>query len=1012
MNLTSALFSSPEAYRLGWVLLHSAWQFAIVAIVLRCALWMLRNHSANARYISSCLALATLVLISTCTFFVLSAAEANRISQTKPVQRQASSSPTAWRIGDTFTGEQLNRTPFFVEPVHSPDPGTDRASEKTTAVTWPAADKDVPMALSGLLAPGLPWIVTAWMLGVGYMFLSNLCAWIAVERMRRIGTSVAGGQLEERFTRLVTQMRVRRPVCLLQSALLEVPVVIGWLRPLILVPLSMVTLLPPTQIDAVLAHELAHICRRDYLINLLQTVIESLCFYHPAVWWISGRIRMEREHCCDDIAVATCESRIDFASALAALDQTRGKASVAMAATGYKKGGETMNRIRRVLGEARRDTNAGRGLFGLTMSVLLAVGIILCFWESGGAQATADVKALEEKTQESDAFRADPRVLFFDAGRGTLPLEQGFKFYNSHRKHKAAIIDGALQQTGTDDGYQFWFSNSLPLDFSPDSKGVAVEWVARVEFTTTYKEPATTVHSPYLGLPPASRLLELGEAGRLPPLSGFSPAVTGQVLPEGKPLHTGFAVQVWDQAGHRFLVYHDEDAIYLLNHGDDAEMVTYAMDTTDRFHHFRFAVDDGEGRLFVDGHPDPVLSRPVGKVEDRQYAEQVSFGDNNAGARAMVRIKTFFCTDDASAKSPFSPPVKKTESQPPVLFFDAARRTLPLAQGFNLLDTDRKSQLAIVDGALEQGTTEEAYQFWHSNTLPLDFSPDGNGVAVEWIARIERGTAHSTTKQDEVWTGFSVSLVDQAHHRFLIYVDEHVIYLQNGDIDPAKATYKMDTTDGFHHFRFVVDDGEGRLFVDGHPDPMMSRPVGGTREWKYYENVAFGDGNTAANANVQIKAFFCANDASIKSPYCPPATKQPVSTYASAAHQGQTADLAFDGDDRTWWGAGRAGRHWIEADLGKRVRLSGLTLSISQTDRLKTRHEVWVSDKAIAGDRSQAKLVHVFDAVTRDRQQLKVSFSGKVVGRYVQVLTSCSPGFPAWNEIEIHTGDSKPSSAN
>ena len=99
-------------------------------------------------------------------------------------------------------------------------------------------------------------------------------------------------------------MRISRPVRLLESAIAEVPVVIGYLKPVILIPAGLLANLPVDQVEAILLHELAHIRRADYLVNLLQTMVESLLFYHPAVWWISHVIRTEREHCCDDFVLA------------------------------------------------------------------------------------------------------------------------------------------------------------------------------------------------------------------------------------------------------------------------------------------------------------------------------------------------------------------------------------------------------------------------------------------------------------------------------------------------------------------------------------------------------------------------------------------------------------------------------------------------------------------------------------------------------------------------------------
>ena len=121
---------------------------------------------------------------------------------------------------------------------------------------------------------------------------------------------------QQRLDRLARALRLSRPVTLLESCLAEVPVVIGYLRPVILVPVGLLAGMPAGQVEAILLHELAHIRRHDYLVNLLQTVVEGLLFYHPAVWWISGVIRAERENCCDDLVVATQGDAHEYAAAL------------------------------------------------------------------------------------------------------------------------------------------------------------------------------------------------------------------------------------------------------------------------------------------------------------------------------------------------------------------------------------------------------------------------------------------------------------------------------------------------------------------------------------------------------------------------------------------------------------------------------------------------------------------------------------------------------------------------
>ena len=160
---------------------------------------------------------------------------------------------------------------------------------------------------------------------------------------------------------------------MLESALVEVPTVVGWLRPVILLPASALTGLSPEQLEAILAHELAHIRRYDYLVNIVQTVVEILGFYHPAIWWVSRRIRIERENCCDDLAVHVCGSSLQYARALACMEEIRhNTGDLALAATG----GSLMARIARLLGRPAVDDRRFAWLPGL-VALLLVAGLII-----------------------------------------------------------------------------------------------------------------------------------------------------------------------------------------------------------------------------------------------------------------------------------------------------------------------------------------------------------------------------------------------------------------------------------------------------------------------------------------------------------------------------------------------------------------------------------------------------------------------------------------------------------
>jgi beta-lactamase regulating signal transducer with metallopeptidase domain len=166
---------------------------------------------------------------------------------------------------------------------------------------------------------------------------------------------------------------------LLESALVEVPTVIGWFRPVILVPATFFTGLPPEQIEAILIHELAHIRRHDYFVNLFQIGIETLLFYHPVVWWISRAIRQEREHCCDDLALQIVGDREVYVRALASLEESR---SLPMAITLAATGGSLLQRIKRIAGVGVPNRSNRRWLLmggALLVVVLIAATVAILF---------------------------------------------------------------------------------------------------------------------------------------------------------------------------------------------------------------------------------------------------------------------------------------------------------------------------------------------------------------------------------------------------------------------------------------------------------------------------------------------------------------------------------------------------------------------------------------------------------------------------------------------------------
>ena len=323
---------------LGWSLLHFVWQGATAAALLASLNLLWRRSAPQVRYLLATATLFLMLLLPALTFWLVRAS---------------------------------------ADPVGAmPDAGISVGKWVPWAVPAVVSADAPPSATAGLkrrIESMLPSFVVLWGLGVLALSVRTVGGWALLQRLRGSGltrpTPVSEGTLE----RLLGALRVSAPVRLYESALVQVPTVIGWLRPIILLPASAVTGLSPTQLELILAHELAHIRRRDYLVNLLQTAVETLLFYHPAVWWVSHRMRIEREHCCDDLAVAAGGDAARYARALADLEGLCSAPALAMAATG----GSLWDRIARLVGTPQHLSRASRGLATvLTLTVLsLALGV-------------------------------------------------------------------------------------------------------------------------------------------------------------------------------------------------------------------------------------------------------------------------------------------------------------------------------------------------------------------------------------------------------------------------------------------------------------------------------------------------------------------------------------------------------------------------------------------------------------------------------------------------------------
>ena len=340
MKALMALASSPSVADLSRALLHFLWQGLALALLAGVGLLALRRASANVRYLFLLGVLLLMLLAPIVTFAVL---------HHQPVAESV-----------VFDAAPLLAT---------------HASSRPAAPVLGSVSREIPplLLLRLWLLAHLCWLAALWAAGVCLLSLRLLLGWLGLGSLRR--RAVRLDAWRARLEHVAARMGIRRRVLLLESARLHAPSVLGWLRPAILLPSAVFTGLTPEQLELVLAHELAHLRRHDYLVNVLQSLAETLLFYHPAVWWLSRRVRLERECCCDDLAVAACTDRVRYAQALTILGQvcSRGE-GLAPAGSGSDLG----RRVRRLLHVPASSPGQPPwvvGVVALGLVVALAVGL-------------------------------------------------------------------------------------------------------------------------------------------------------------------------------------------------------------------------------------------------------------------------------------------------------------------------------------------------------------------------------------------------------------------------------------------------------------------------------------------------------------------------------------------------------------------------------------------------------------------------------------------------------------
>lgn len=296
---------------LGWTILHSMWQAFFIHACLRIVLKLWPQAGARIKYSLSLLSLSGIFTWFLATLYI-------------HIQRLHEAKEALAQIGGTISLQGNTPLPA-VYPSQDP-------------LVW--------------LFPNLelcfPFLVTLYIIGITIMTVKLLSDLFQLHKIRTARIASMGPAWEKHLDKMAARLRIPRKVKLLISRHVQVPVMLGFLKPLILLPVAMVNNLTEEQLEAVLLHELAHIKRNDYLLNIFQSIVETILFFNPFVWLISKTIRMEREHCCDDLVIASTAQPLQYAHALVALEEYRLTANrLSMAAADNKQ--HLFHRIKRIM---------------------------------------------------------------------------------------------------------------------------------------------------------------------------------------------------------------------------------------------------------------------------------------------------------------------------------------------------------------------------------------------------------------------------------------------------------------------------------------------------------------------------------------------------------------------------------------------------------------------------------------------------------------------------------------
>ncbi len=560
MEVITQFFSDSFIEAFGWTVLHSLWQATLIAIITGFLLLACRKKSARTRYNIAAFGLFSIFIAAFGTFWYL--------------YQSSFSAPLTAGISANLAAA--------VEGIEL---------EAISAASV--------QGFQNYFNEHLPLIVTLWLMGAVIFFLRLLGGLIYIQHLRHHCIKIMDNIWLDTLSSLSKKLPGDKFVALAESKLVKVPLVIGHLKPLILFPIGMINQLSPQEVEAILAHELAHIYRNDYLVNIIQSIIETLFYYHPAVWWLSWQIQTEREHCCDDIAIKLNGDSLSYAKALLRLQELAHELAPSFAMPFAGRKNQLLGRIQRVLNHPQKKSNFMEKLIATSLLTLLVL-----FFSLNANSTTAPLDKDTSEIVEADTKPEPPtkKTNFKESNSTTIVNQNTDRNIN---KNETALleqlaynlkpfgntalssIDTIPTKSKSSSHYSYHFSNGKTVEI--ESKNGEVnnlkidgkiipknnwddyqEELASLKNVPAPPTPSSRnrMHSPTPPTPPSA---PTGPASPVGPVAPAIPVPPNRLL--GNSTRTSHITKEVDQEGNTVIV---------IQSGDSKEPIRIKVDATDQ----------------------------------------------------------------------------------------------------------------------------------------------------------------------------------------------------------------------------------------------------------------------------------------------------------------------------------------------------------------------------------------------------------------------------------------------